>query len=193
MRDFEANSRLSRKSFALWTSCAAFVALTGGPSLAEAAASYSIEVVDRGTRHTRTISSATLYRAVVALVKSSESSDTPEQRGGSQLSDRELHASYREEVRGGYMILSFPEPRELETAAGRISVAEIVVGLNREDHVSSLFTIDGAGLLTGHAIYSDALAARLLRAVQAVPEAPATYGRARWHKRASLKALSPRG
>jgi hypothetical protein len=56
-----------------------------------------------------------------------------------------LHEQYRQTVSGKYLIVSFKVPRKFATVGGEVSVREIVIGINRPDFASALFTIDGEG------------------------------------------------
>jgi hypothetical protein len=44
-------------------------------------------------------------------------------------------------------------------------VAEIVIGLNRNDYASSLFTVDESGAVVGHAKYSGERCVEIMKAV----------------------------
>lgn len=61
---------------------------------------------------------------------------------------------YRREVAGKYLLVSFSTARAIKTTGGDVTVSEVVIGLNRNDYASSLFTIDGTGRVVAHTKYS---------------------------------------
>src|SRR5206468_2347595 len=79
-----------------------------------------------------------------------------------------LHEEYRQTVSGKYLIVSFKAPRRFATVAGEVSVGEIVIGLNRPDYASALFTIDDEGRVVGHAKYDGPKCIELLNAVKQI-------------------------
>ena len=79
-----------------------------------------------------------------------------------------LHEQYRQTVSGKYLIVSFKVPRKFATVGGEVSVREIVIGMNRPDYASALFTIDGEGRVVGHAKYSGPKCIELLNAVKQI-------------------------
>ena len=79
-----------------------------------------------------------------------------------------LHQDYRETVAGKYLLISFPAPQKMKTVGGEISVREILIGLNRSDYASSLFTIDDEGRIVGHGKYSGGLCIELLQVVKKI-------------------------
>ena len=80
-----------------------------------------------------------------------------------------IHERYRKTIRGDCLIVSYDRPMKFKTIAGDVTVAEIIVGLNRRDLIASaLFTIDPEGRLIAHEKY----AAMTLPAELALEEAP---------------------
>lgn len=75
----------------------------------------------------------------------------------------EILEGYRRTVAGKYLLVSFNEPRTFKTIGGEVSVREIVIGLNRPDFASALFTIDDEGRIVGHAKYSGLLCIDFLK------------------------------
>jgi len=80
----------------------------------------------------------------------------------------DIQSSYRTEVAGRFLVISFPAPRTMATVGGEIVVGKIVIGLNGEQYASSLFTIDESGSVVGHAKYSGVACIELLRTVRNV-------------------------
>ena len=80
----------------------------------------------------------------------------------------EVQAHYRKEVSGRYLLVSFPLAQWTHTVGGRIQVSQIVIGLNRDDYASSLFTIDGSGRIVEHAKYSSVVCVELFEAIRRV-------------------------
>lgn len=84
----------------------------------------------------------------------------------------QVQSDYRREVAGKFLLIAFSTPRKIKTIGGEITVSEIVVGLNRDDYASSLFTIDESGRVLGHAKYAGERCIQLLNAVkQLTPDA----------------------
>lgn len=78
----------------------------------------------------------------------------------------QVQNDYRREVAGKFLLIAFSTPRKIKTIGGEITVSEIVVGLNRDDYASSLFTIDESGRVIGHAKYAGDRCIQLLNAVK---------------------------
>ncbi len=78
----------------------------------------------------------------------------------------DVQRTYRAMVAGKYLLVSYPTPQTVTTLGGKISVSQIIVGLNREDYASDLFTIDGSGVVVGHAKYSGSLCISILKAIK---------------------------
>ena len=77
-----------------------------------------------------------------------------------------VHSSYRREIAGRYLLVSFPTPRKFKTVGGDITVAEVVVGLNRDDYASNLFTIDEDGRIIGHSKFAGELCIQIFDAIK---------------------------
>lgn len=78
----------------------------------------------------------------------------------------QVQNDYRREVAGKFLLIDFPTPPKIKTIGGEITVSEIIVGLNRDDFASSLFTIDDSGRVVGHSKYAGELCIRLLNAIK---------------------------
>ena len=81
-----------------------------------------------------------------------------------------LHNEYRQTVSGKYLLVSFKKPRKTKTIGGEVSVSEIVIGLNRPDYASALFTVDEEGRIIGHAKYSGRLCVEFLKLVRKIAD-----------------------
>ena len=66
----------------------------------------------------------------------------------------QIQARYRKSLSGRYLVVTFDLPRNFKTIGGELTVEEIVIGLNHDDNVDSLFTIDIEGRVVEHAKYS---------------------------------------
>ena len=84
----------------------------------------------------------------------------------------EVQAHYRQEVSGRYLLVSFPMAQWTHTVGGRIQVSQIVIGLNRDDYASSLFTIDASGRIVEHAKYSGVVCVELFEAIRRATQQP---------------------
>ena len=73
---------------------------------------------------------------------------------------------YRKEVAGRFLRISFQTSRRIKTAGGEITVAEIVIGLNRPDYTSSLFTLDDTGRILEHSKYAGERCIELLKSIK---------------------------
>lgn len=80
----------------------------------------------------------------------------------------QVQSDYRREVAGKFLLIDFPAPQKIETKGGEITVSEIVVGLNRDDYASNLFTIDDSGRVVGHSKYAGERCIQLLDAVKRI-------------------------
>lgn len=80
----------------------------------------------------------------------------------------EVLEGYRKTVSGKYLLVSFREPRKLKTLGGEVIVREIVIGLNRPDLASSLYTIDDEERIVAHTKYSGPLCVEFLKLVKRV-------------------------
>ena len=78
----------------------------------------------------------------------------------------DVQRSYRKEVAGRFLVISFPAPRTMTTVGGEVVVGEIVIGLNGEQYASDLFTIDDAGRVIGHSKYSGVACVELLQTIR---------------------------
>ena len=78
----------------------------------------------------------------------------------------DVQREYRKTVAGKFLLISFPNPQKISTTGGEIAVTEIIVGLNRDDYASSLFTIDASGTVVGHAKYDGGRCIELLKTVK---------------------------
>jgi hypothetical protein len=70
---------------------------------------------------------------------------------------RRVHADYRKVVAGPHMVVSFDEPRKVETVGGEGEVIEIIIGLGLKGHDGAgrhypgpVYTIDGEGRVVRH-------------------------------------------
>lgn len=77
-----------------------------------------------------------------------------------------VQKEYRETVAGSYVVFNFPEPRKIKTLRDEITVTRRVIGLNRDNYASSLFTIDGQGSVVGHGKYRGDYCIEFLRALK---------------------------
>lgn len=80
----------------------------------------------------------------------------------------ETQETYRQAVSGKYLLISFKEPRKVNTLGGEVSVKEIVIGLRRRDIASSLHTIDDEGRVVSHGKYSGPLCSMLMDLVKEI-------------------------
>jgi len=72
---------------------------------------------------------------------------------------------YRATVSGRFLVCRFQPGKKVTTVGGDIFVSEIVIGLNRDDYASRLFTVDQDGSVVGHAKYSGDLCIKILQAI----------------------------
>jgi len=72
---------------------------------------------------------------------------------------------YRATVSGRFLVCRFQPSKKVTTVGGDIFVSEIVIGLNRDDYASRLFTVDQDGSVVGHAKYSGDLCIKILQAI----------------------------
>jgi len=79
---------------------------------------------------------------------------------------RAVQSDYRKTVAGKFLVITFATPQKITTVGGEITVAEIVVGLNRDDYASSLFTIDESGRVIGHSKYSGERCIEILKTLK---------------------------
>ena len=79
---------------------------------------------------------------------------------------RAVQNDYRKTVAGKFLVITFATPQKISTVGGEITVAEIIVGLNRNDYASSLFTVDESGRVIGHAKYSGERCIEILKTVK---------------------------
>ncbi len=79
---------------------------------------------------------------------------------------REVHRRYRATVGGNYLLTSFEEPRAIETRGGKITMVEVVIGLNHRHYADSIFTIDDEGRVVEHAKYQGSKCVELLQRVR---------------------------
>lgn len=106
-----------------------------------------------------------LYAKAVELLESSNfNSHAPRW----EWNISQLHDDYRQSVAGKYLLISFPASQKIKSVGGELSVREIVIGLNRSDYASSLFTIDDEGRIVGHGKYSGGLCIELLQVVKKI-------------------------
>jgi hypothetical protein len=84
----------------------------------------------------------------------------------------EILEGYRKTVSGKYLLVSFKEPRKIKTVGGEVSVREILIGLNRPDYASSLYTIDDEGRIVGHAKHSGPLCVEFLELAKKISDDP---------------------
>lgn len=75
---------------------------------------------------------------------------------------------YRATVAGRYLVCRLQTGTKVTTPGGDIFVAEIVIGLNRDDYASSLFTINEDGAVVEHAKYSGDQCIRILQAIHKI-------------------------
>jgi len=78
----------------------------------------------------------------------------------------DVQSDYRKEVAGKFLLISFPAPMKIQSRGGELMVAEIVVGLNRPDFASSLFTIDETGRIIAHTKYSGERCIEILKVIK---------------------------
>jgi hypothetical protein len=80
----------------------------------------------------------------------------------------DVQNDYRATVAGRFLVCRFKPSNKVTTIGGGILVSEIVIGLNRDDYASSLFTVDEDGSVVGHAKYSGELCIKILQAIQSL-------------------------
>lgn len=78
----------------------------------------------------------------------------------------EVQKRYRDTVAGRFLVIVLETPRKIATFGGESTVSEIIIGLNRDDYASSLFTIDDSGRVVGHAKYSGERCIEILKTVK---------------------------
>ncbi len=78
----------------------------------------------------------------------------------------QIQREYRKTVAGKFLLVSFARPQKIRTTGGEITVREIIVGLNRDDYASSLFTIDASGTVVGHAKYDGGSCIEILKTIK---------------------------
>ena len=76
--------------------------------------------------------------------------------------------SYRQTVSGNYLLVSYKEVRRIKTLGGDVAVREIVIGLNRPDLASMLFTIDDEGRIVGYGKYAGPLCSMIMDLVKKI-------------------------
>ena len=63
------------------------------------------------------------------------------------------------------MVVTFPKSRHFELIRSRVTVIEVIVGLNNAKHADALFTIDPDGRVVEHSKYSGDLATDLVKLI----------------------------
>jgi hypothetical protein len=81
-----------------------------------------------------------------------------------------IQNDYRATVSGKYLVCRFQPGKMVMTHGGDIFVSEIVIGLNRDDYASDLFTVDADGTIVGHAKYSGELCIKILHAIPKIKQ-----------------------
>jgi hypothetical protein len=110
-----------------------------------------------------------LYSNAMQLVKTSNfNSRQSKTQSWAEYTATSIHEEYRRAVSGKYLLLTLKEPQVINTVGGEISVQEIVIGLNRPDYASSLFTVDGEGRVVGHGKYSGPLCVEITEQVKKI-------------------------
>ena len=107
----------------------------------------------------------TLYTNALALLRSSNFNSRAPRWEWKMNAILEGH---RKTIAGDYLLVSFKEPQAFKTVGGEVSVREIVIGLNRSDYASSLYTIDDELRIVGHSKYSGGLCVQMLSAVKQI-------------------------
>lgn len=72
---------------------------------------------------------------------------------------------YRATVSGRFLVCRFQPGKKVTTVGGDIFVSEIVIGLNRDDYASALFTVAEDGSVVEHAKYSGNLCIKIMHAL----------------------------
>ena len=132
----------------------------------------AVELQSRG-KHMALSESALkpLFEQALQLVKTSNfHSDPGDEHHIFTL--RGVQSDYRKTVAGKFLVITFTTPQKITTVGGEITVAEIIVGLNRDDCASSLFTIDESGRVIGHAKYSGERCIEILKAIKQLTHDP---------------------
>jgi hypothetical protein len=79
-----------------------------------------------------------------------------------------IQDDYRKTVAGKFLLVAFDEPKKINTTGGDIIATKIVIGLNRPDYASELFTIDDEDRIVMHAKYSGLLCTDMLDFVKSI-------------------------
>ena len=64
---------------------------------------------------------------------------------------------YRRSAGGDHLLISFKEPRQIDTVGGKTMVQEILIGLGNHNRAGPLHTVDDEGRVIAHTMYSGEL------------------------------------
>jgi hypothetical protein len=128
----------------------------------------TVEVHDKGA--VRVLDERTRSQIRILAIRLLESSNfnSEAHRELLKATPKTTHTAYRKTVAGRYLLISFDQPRSINTIGGEVDTLEVVVGLIP----SSLFTIDREGRVVAHEKYSGADTVTLLRRVDAALAEP---------------------
>lgn len=125
---------------------------------------------DRGKVVTLDAKAASAVRPSALRLLQSSNFNSEGHREILNATPQSVHAAYRKALAGRYLVVTYELPRIVRTIGGDVDVLEVVVGLDRSDHVDSLFTVDSEGRVASHAKYNGTEAIEVLKKVEeAVP------------------------
>ena len=67
--------------------------------------------------------------------------------------EAKINLEYGRAVSGRHVLVTFSKPETIKTLGGKITVRELVIGLNGSQYASSVHTIASNGKVVGHAKY----------------------------------------
>jgi len=108
-----------------------------------------------------------LYTNALRLVRTSNFNSEAPRWDWDMATVRE---QYRKTMAGSYLRIVFARPQKLKTVEEDLMTREVVIGLNRPDYASALFTLDEHGALVGHSKYDGGMCVRMLDMVKALAE-----------------------
>jgi hypothetical protein len=127
----------------------------------------SVELQERDKQVTLSVAAQQkLRQQALKLVQTSNFHSSPDDEHHIFTVPHQIQREYRKTVAGRFLLITFPTPQKIRTTGGEITVTEIIVGLNRDDYASGLFTIDASGAIVGHAKYDGGACIEILKTVK---------------------------
>jgi hypothetical protein len=79
-----------------------------------------------------------------------------------------VSAEYEQAVSGRHLLVTFADAKKIRTIGGYVSVWKLIIGLNGSQYASPVHTVDGTGVVIGHAKYEGMLCVRLMDLVKEI-------------------------